>query len=82
MIERPSAEDVVGPDAVVLNPRADEVFVAFAEAILAEGPATPEAFQARLRERYPAAIVRKRDLHAEPLTVWYCYRDGHWRGND
>jgi hypothetical protein len=66
------------PDAVVLNPRDDERFVAYAEGILGEGGTTPDAFQARLRERYPAAVVRPRGLASEPFTLWYCYRDGTW----
>jgi hypothetical protein len=66
------------PNAVVLNPRTDPDFVTFAESVLAEGPVTPEAFEARLRERYPSAVVRPRELASEPLTLWYCYRDGTW----
>jgi hypothetical protein len=66
------------PSAVVLNPRNDGDFVSFAEAILAEGETTPEMFQERLRERYPSAVVRPRELASEPFTLWYCYRDGTW----
>jgi hypothetical protein len=66
------------PNAVVLNPRNDEDFVAYAEAILAEGETTPDAFQERMRERYPSAVVRPRELASEPFTLWYCYRDGTW----
>ena len=65
-------------NALVLNPRDDREFVSFAEALLAEGPSTPETFEERLRERYPLAVVRPRDLASEPLTLWYCYRDGRW----
>lgn len=68
----------IEPNAVVLNPRNDEAFVAFAEKILGEGPTTPAEFQARLRERYPSAVVRPRELASEPFTLWYCYRDGRW----
>ena len=63
---------------LVLNPRRDLEFVAFAEATLRNGVRTPEAFQARLRERYPQAVVRQRDLASEPFTIWYCYREGRW----
>ena len=66
------------PSALVLNPREDVEFVAYAEAILAEGPIEPEAFEARLRERYPLAVVRPRELASEAFTLWYCYRDGRW----
>jgi len=66
------------PTALVLNPRNDAAFVAFAEAALAEGVTTTEDFQQRLRERYPRAVVRQRELASEPFTIWYCYRDGRW----
>jgi hypothetical protein len=62
---------------LVLNPRSDQSFVAFAEAQFHTG-VTADAFQARLRARYPQAVVRPRDLASEPFTVWYCYRDGRW----
>jgi hypothetical protein len=68
----------VVPNALVLNPRNDPEFVAFAEAVLSEGPSTPEALEMRLRERYPLAVVRPRALSSEPFTLWYCYRDGRW----
>jgi hypothetical protein len=74
----PLAEASFVPTALVLNPRSDAAFVAFAEAALASGVTTPEAFQERLRERYPLAVVRKRELASEPFTIWYCYRDGRW----
>jgi hypothetical protein len=66
------------PTALVLNPRSDTAFVAFAETALANGAATPDDFQERLRERYPRAVVRQRELASEPFTIWYCYRDGRW----
>lgn len=66
------------PTALVMNPRSDPAFVAFAEAALLSGVTTPEAFQERLRERYPLAVVRQRELASEPITIWYCYRDGRW----
>ena len=66
------------PTALVLNPRSDIAFVAFAETALANGAATPDDFQERLRERYPRAVVRQRELASEPFTIWYCYRDGRW----
>ena len=66
------------PTALVLNPRNDAAFVAFAQAALGNGVTSPAAFQERLRERYPQAVVRQRELASEPFTIWYCYRDGRW----
>ena len=66
------------PSALVLNPRTDHDFVAYAESLLAEGQGTVAGFEARLRERYPSAVVRPRELASEPYTLWYCYRDGKW----
>lgn len=74
----PLAESVIVPTALVLNPRSDADFVAFAEAALADGATNPDAFQERLRSRYPRAVVRERELASEPFTIWYCYRDGRW----
>jgi len=68
------------PSAIVLNPRTDREFVTYAESLLAEGIDTPEAFEARLRERYPLAVVHPRELASESFTLWYCYRDGRWTG--
>lgn len=72
------AESLIVPTALVLNPRSDADFVAFAEAALADGVTSPEAFQERLRSQYPRAVVRERELASEPFTIWYCYRDGRW----
>jgi hypothetical protein len=72
------AESVIVPTALVLNPRSDADFVAFAEDLLALGVTTPGVFQDRLRSRYPRAVVRERELASEPFTIWYCYRDGRW----
>lgn len=63
---------------LILNPRDDAGFTDLAEALVAEGIATAGALQARLRERFPAAAVRPRELSSEQITVWYVYRDGHW----
>ena len=32
----------------------------------------------KLRERYPLAVVRPRDLSSERTAVWYVYREGSW----
>ena len=63
---------------LILNPRDDTAFTRFAEELAAEGYLTPEVLQRGLRERYPSAAVRPRDLSSERTTVWYVYRDGHW----
>ncbi|MBA2700145.1 MAG: hypothetical protein H0U58_00400 [Chloroflexi bacterium] len=62
---------------LVINPRRDAEFVAFAEASVAE-QMTPEDLERRLRASYPRALVRARGLSAERMTVWYVYRDGQW----
>ena len=66
------------PSALVLNPRTDHEFVSYAQALFAHGGLSAEGFEARLRERYPSAVVRPRELASEPYTLWYCYRDGAW----
>jgi len=63
---------------LIVNPRDDAGFASFVRAVQEEGFYTPEEFERRLRERYPDAVVRLRDLHAETFTIWYVYRDGHW----
>ncbi len=63
---------------LVVNPRDDSPFVALAERLLADGVRSPGELQARLREEYPEAVVRARELDGEAFTIWYVYRDGHW----
>jgi hypothetical protein len=63
---------------LVTNPVNDRNFSAFAERELGEGPSTIDAFQARLRVRYPHAVVHARELAAESAVIWYVYRDGRW----
>jgi len=63
---------------LVLNPPDDREFLAFATAALNGGVGDPTILQSRLRDRYPAAIVRPRELAGEQTQVWYVYRDGHW----
>jgi hypothetical protein len=62
---------------LVTNPAADGMFRAAAETALKDGQ-SPADFQATLREQYPNALVRPRDLSGERRVVWYVYRDGHW----
>jgi hypothetical protein len=62
---------------LVLNPRKDGSFVEFATE-LASRIDDAAQMQKLLRERYPAAVVRPRDLSSETAVVWYVYRDGSW----
>ena len=66
------------PTTLVLNPRDDARFVALAEKTVADGVESPFDLQTRLRQDYPDAVVRARDLDGEALSIWYVYRDGHW----
>ncbi len=63
---------------LVINPRSDADFVALAERLTTDAMPSPDAFQRALRERYPHAVVRPRDLASEAVEIWYVYRDGHW----
>jgi len=65
-----------------LNPRTDEAFVRHVEAVVAGGAESAAELEARLRESYPAAVVRERDLSGEPGPIWYVYRDGRWEPSD
>jgi hypothetical protein len=63
---------------LLVNPPDDEQFAADARNGLAAGATTPDRLQGVLRARYPATVVRRRDLAGEQFVVWYVYRDGHW----
>jgi hypothetical protein len=63
---------------LVVNPRDDTPFVALAERLVADDVRSPDQLQARLRQEYPEAVVRARELDGEAFTIWYVYRDGHW----
>jgi hypothetical protein len=63
---------------VIANPTDDDGFVSAAEGIVAAGVSSPEALEAELRKVYPGAVVREREISAEPIRMWYAYRDGHW----
>lgn len=62
---------------LILNPRNDAAFVEYAESLVNDST-DAASLQARLRERYPLATVRPRDLSSERTSIWYVYRDGHW----
>jgi len=66
------------PPALHLNPADDEAFAAVVFRLLAAGHRDASDFEDRLRERYPSALVRPRDLAHEPFVMWYVYRDGRW----
>ena len=63
--------------ALALYPRSDLEFVATVYRLVVDH-ADPVELQARLRERYPLAVVRPRELSSERIPVWYVYRDGRW----
>ena len=65
---------------LIINPRSDSTFVDFVnESAQAEAP---EQLQTALRERFPHAIVRLRNLDGETFNAWYIYRDGYWVSDD
>jgi hypothetical protein len=66
------------PPVVIANPTHDHSFVGLAERLVADGVQSPEALQAELRKTYPRTVVRERQISAEPVPMWYAYRDGHW----
>ena len=61
----------------LINPRHDVDFVMLVDA-LAEHAEGPDDLERKLRATYPDAVVRSRGLAAEPVDVWYVYRDGTW----
>jgi hypothetical protein len=66
----------LGP-VLIINPIGDEEFAAVVRDHAREAP-TPDDLQSRVRERYPQALVRQRDLSDERMSIWYVYRDGYW----
>lgn len=63
---------------LIVNPATDASFAALAEFELGMDGHDRDAFEARLRRRYPLTVVHARELSGEPTTIWYVYRDGHW----
>lgn len=63
---------------LVLNPPDDEAFRTSAERLVEDAVRDPSELQVRLRERWPRALVRRRELAGENAQIWYVYRDGHW----
>lgn len=66
-----------GP-ALFLNPADDLGFVNEVDRLMDDGLAEATELERRLRDSYPQAVVRPRDISNEPFLVWYVYRDGHW----
>ena len=64
--------------SIVRNPANDREFERLVDEIVESGVGDPEVAQERLRERYPQAVVRPRELAGELSGVWYVYREGHW----
>jgi PAS domain-containing protein len=61
---------------LVSLPTSDHAFAEQVAAIFeAEPPASPQAFEARLRLTYPRARVRPRDLVGEGEVAWYVFRE-------
>jgi hypothetical protein len=63
---------------LILNPRDDPDFSAFAEELAGVDALDAAELQGKLRRRYPKAVVRPRDLSSERTAVWYVYREGIW----
>ena len=63
---------------LVVNPADDGVFAAFSQIIVDHGALTIDELERGLRSVYPQAAVHERQLAAEPILIWYVYRDGHW----
>jgi hypothetical protein len=61
----------------LVNPRHDVDFVMLVDRLAADADG-PKDLERRLRDAYPNAVVRSRGLAAEPVDVWYVYRDGAW----
>jgi hypothetical protein len=66
---------------LIVNPATDRHFAAESERQLDAGAYDLEAFEVRLRRRYPQAVVHPRELSGESMIVWYVYRDGRWMGS-
>ena len=72
------AADHRSTPTLILNPPDDLDFRVAAESLVGGGVAAPQALEGSLRERWPAAVVRPRDIAGERGDIWYVYRDGHW----
>jgi hypothetical protein len=73
---------MVAKPVIIRNPPGDRAFQHAIEEALDGGALEPDAAQERLRERYPQAVVRRRELADETMPVWYVYREGRWVPGD
>ena len=67
---------------IVRNPANDRDFERAIDELVDSGLRDPGTFQERLRELYPRAIVRPRELAGESAPIWYVYREGRWVRGD
>jgi hypothetical protein len=67
-----------GEPTLVINPRDDDVFVAFVKRQFAAGPMSAIELEAQLRAQYPRVSIRERGLSGEAGATWYVYREGTW----
>jgi hypothetical protein len=63
---------------LVINPRSDGRFVQEVQSLAEGGIDSPSEMQRFLRDRYPRAVVRERELDGEQRRTWYVYREGTW----
>ena len=56
---------------LILNPRDDTGSPRTRKSWCDNGALDAQALQGKLRERYPLAVVRPRDLSSERTAVWY-----------
>lgn len=63
---------------LVCNPITDATFTDLSERLGAGLSVTPTQLEAQLRESYPRAVVRCRQLAGETDETWYVYREGSW----
>ncbi len=67
----------MGP-SLIINPSADEEFGRVARMAVDLAAGDIRAAELGLRERYPNALIRARDISGETIVVWYVYREGLW----
>lgn len=63
---------------LIINPRSDDRFVTEVELLAEDGVIAASDLQRLLRDRYPRALVRERELDGEQRPTWYVYREGTW----
>src|SRR5919197_5875535 len=69
---------VLGPRLITI-PSSDRAFREHVRNVrTTASPDTPEELERRLRQIFPRAVVRDRNLSGEE-PAWYIYRDGQWR---